>query len=52
MAKVSRAREVVDRLLDAIIARELRASEQLPPEGDIAAQLGVSRLTVREAVRL
>ncbi|GAB3282394.1 FadR/GntR family transcriptional regulator [Microbacterium lacusdiani] len=52
MAKVSRTREVVDRLLDAIIAGELRASEQLPPEGDIAAQLGVSRLTVREAVRL
>lgn len=43
----SRVREELERLaLD-----ELRPGEQLPAEGEIAASLGVSRLSVREAVR-
>lgn len=50
--RVSRTQSVVDGLLDEIIAGRLVAGEQLPPEGDLAAQFGVSRLTMREGVRL
>lgn len=46
---------VVDRVVGALVARveagEFRAGERLPPEGDLAADLAVSRLSLREAVR-
>jgi len=50
--RVSRTQSVVDGRLDAIIAGRLVSLEQLPPEGDLAAQFGVSRLTMREGVKL
>ncbi|WP_307371783.1 FadR/GntR family transcriptional regulator [Microbacterium sp. W4I4] len=49
---MSRTQSVVEGLLDEIIAGRLVAGEQLPPEGDLAAQFGVSRLTMREGVKL
>jgi GntR family transcriptional regulator, transcriptional repressor for pyruvate dehydrogenase complex len=52
MPRPSRTQDAVDQLLDAIIAGTLTAGEQLPPEGQLAAEFGVSRLTLREAVRL
>lgn len=52
MARPSRTHDAVDQLLDAIIAGTLTAGEQLPPEGQLAVEFGVSRLTMREAVRL
>lgn len=52
MARISRTQQTFDRLLDAIIAGDLVAGEPLPPEGDLAARYDVSRLTVREAVKL
>lgn len=52
MPRPSRTHDAVDQLLDAIIAGSLTAGEQLPPEGQLAAEFGVSRLTLREAVRL
>lgn len=52
MARASRTQEVVEQLLDAIIDGKLRPGEPLPPEGDLADEYGVSRLTLREAVRL
>lgn len=52
MPRPSRTHDAVDQLLDAIIAGTLTAGEQLPPEGQLAAEFGVSRLTLREAVRL
>lgn len=52
MARASRTQEVVEQVLDAIIEGELRPGEPLPPEGDLADEFGVSRLTLREAVRL
>lgn len=52
MARRSRTHDAVDQLLDAIIAGTLTAGDQLPPEGHLAAEFGVSRLTLREAVRL
>lgn len=52
MPRPSRTHDAVDQLLDAIIAGTLTAGEQLPPEGQLASEFGVSRLTLREAVRL
>lgn len=52
MPRPSRTHDAVDRLLDAIIQGTLTAGEQLPPEGHLAVEFGVSRLTMREAVRL
>lgn len=50
--RVTRTQSVVDGLLDEIIAGRLVAGETLPAEADLAALLGVSRLTLREGVRL
>jgi len=50
--RVTRTQSVVDGLLDEIIAGRLIAGETLPAESDLAALLGVSRLTLREGVRL
>ncbi|HET8867067.1 MAG TPA: FCD domain-containing protein [Agrococcus sp.] len=52
MPRPSRTHDAVDQLLDAIIDGSLTAGEQLPPEGQLAVEFGVSRLTMREAVRL
>ncbi|WP_405218746.1 FadR/GntR family transcriptional regulator [Agrococcus sp. Ld7] len=52
MPRPSRTQDAVDQLLDAIIAGTLTAGEPLPPEGELAVDFGVSRLTMREAVRL
>lgn len=52
MPRPSRTQDAVDQLLDAIIDGTLTAGEQLPPEGILAVEFGVSRLTMREAVRL
>lgn len=50
--RVTRTQSVVDGLLDEIIAGRVVAGEPLPAEADLADLLGVSRLTVREGVRL
>jgi DNA-binding FadR family transcriptional regulator len=42
---------VVGRILDLVRAGQLRAGDKLPPERDLAAQLDVSRPTLREALR-
>lgn len=52
MPRPSRTHDAVERLLDAIIEGSLTAGEQLPPEGQLAVEFGISRLTMREAVRL
>lgn len=50
--RITRTQSVVDGLLDEIIAGRLVAGEPLPAEADLADLLGVSRLTLREGVRL
>jgi GntR family transcriptional regulator, transcriptional repressor for pyruvate dehydrogenase complex len=52
---VAAPHSVVDRTIGALVARiengEFSAGERLPPEADLAADLAVSRLSLREAVR-
>jgi DNA-binding FadR family transcriptional regulator len=44
-------RKVAAAIRARILARELREGERLPPEAELARQLGVNRGTVREALR-
>jgi GntR family transcriptional repressor for pyruvate dehydrogenase complex len=50
MAQQSLVEATVGALLDRVLAGEFTHEEPLPPEGELADQLGVSRLTLREAV--
>ena len=42
--------QIVERIEAAISARELSAGDRLPPERQLAAELGVSRMTLRQAL--
>ncbi len=50
-ARPTAAAGTVRRLVELIRDRDLRAGERLPPERVLAATLGVSRPTLREAIR-
>lgn len=52
MARDSLSKQVADQLTEAIIAREFEVGEMLPSETELAERFDVSRLTVREAVKL
>ncbi len=43
---------VMESIRELIVANDLQPGDPLPPEGAIAAQLGVSRTAVREAVKI
>ncbi len=49
---MSRVEEVVQSVLDRVVAGEYPAGAALPPEAVLAEDLDVSRLTVREAVKV
>jgi GntR family transcriptional regulator, transcriptional repressor for pyruvate dehydrogenase complex len=51
IAKAKTYQLVLDRIEEQILTRELRPGDRLPPERELAAQLGVSRPAVREALR-
>src|SRR5438034_11575745 len=42
---------IVDQIRAAIVGGQLKAGERLPPERELAEQFGVSRVTVRDALR-
>jgi GntR family transcriptional repressor for pyruvate dehydrogenase complex len=44
------SQQVASQLEDLILAGKIEVGEKLPPEGDLAAQFGVSRPVVREAL--
>lgn len=43
--------QILDLITDSIVNKELKLGDRLPPERQWAEQLGVSRATVREAIR-
>jgi len=49
--RVTIAVQVADRIRAAILDRTIAAGERLPPERTLASQFGVSRATIREALR-
>jgi DNA-binding FadR family transcriptional regulator len=51
VTRVTAYEQVAERIRAAILDRSLSADDRLPPERDLAAQFGVSRTTVREALR-
>lgn len=52
MEKKSRAQQTAERLYSRIVAEQaLAAGEKLPNEVELAKSLGVSRATLREAIR-
>jgi DNA-binding FadR family transcriptional regulator len=53
VARIRKANEqVADQLLDMINSGELKPGDRLPSEAELAADFGVSRTTVREAMRI
>ncbi len=44
--------QIVDHIRTAISSKELKPGDRLPPETELAKQLGVSRPTVREALKV
>ena len=44
--------DLAERLLSAVVDGKYAVESLLPPEGDLAREYGVSRLTIREAVRI
>ena len=52
MEKKSRAQQTAERLYNSIVAEgTLRPGDKLPNEVELSQQLGVSRATLREAIR-
>lgn len=50
IGQASRSDQIIKRLADAIVSGQLEADEQLPNEADLARMMGVSHITIREAL--
>lgn len=50
LGQATRSEQVVERLSNAIVSGLLEAHEQLPNEADLAKFMGVSHITIREAL--
>jgi GntR family transcriptional regulator, transcriptional repressor for pyruvate dehydrogenase complex len=51
-AKMGLPEDLADQLLGEVVRGKFAVESLLPPEGDLASAYGVSRLTVREAIRI
>ena len=52
LKKESVVQSVINRLTDAMRAKELRPGDKIPPEPELAESLGVARSSVREAIKI
>ena len=50
LGQATRSEQVVDRLKNAIVTGLLEANEQLPNEAELSKLMGVSHITIREAL--
>jgi DNA-binding GntR family transcriptional regulator len=50
--KISRYRAIADELINAIVAKRYAVGSSLPAETELCEQLGASRHTIREALRI
>jgi DNA-binding FadR family transcriptional regulator len=51
VARASIYLQVAEQIREQVLERSLAAGERLPPERELSAQFGVSRATIREALR-
>ena len=52
LKKESVVQSVINRLTDAMRAKELKPGDKIPPEPELAESLGVARSSVREAIKI
>ena len=52
LRQVSVVNLVIERIKEAIISQELKAGDYLPTESELVANLGVSKTSVREAIKM
>ena len=48
----SMVQQVIDRLTQAILDKQLRPGDKIPTETELAESLGIGRSTVREAIKI
>ena len=51
IVKASISKQIAQQLRDAIVAGRFKCGERLPTEDELAKRYGVSRATVREALK-
>ena len=52
LKKESVVQSVINRLTDAMLTKELKPGDKIPPEPELAESLGVARSSVREAIKI
>lgn len=50
--RISVVEQALDKIYDLIIAQDLKTNDRLPPERELAEMLGISRNSLREAIRV
>ncbi|HWR12404.1 MAG TPA: FadR/GntR family transcriptional regulator [Rectinemataceae bacterium] len=50
--RVSVVEQAIDKIYELIVARNLRTNDRLPPERELSEMLGISRNSLREAIRV
>ena len=50
--RVSVVEQAIDKIYELIVAQNLKANDRLPPERELSEMLGISRNSLREAIRV